>query len=1143
MPLSEAYLTLHSQQAPLTTSSRRSPLPSFPYVTVRFAGFEHLNGRMHSSRLSNTIGVAQPSESSLVEARLEKRLPTSVATLPRQGHSVAQEGQARRRPDNLVLSQTIHTEPSDTLPVGLSFTHSDPKKRIESEKNRFRGDGRPTASRALLVRRPDYNPDLSIDASVSNPNFTSLPFGPHGNNPVGPDVHYSLPASFLDHSLQAPPYQQQQILPRNNFGDLDRKSTYQQGNPTSALHRGSSPSHPGLSQSSQHFNPEILDSSSGNPFVGFDQHHSFNSKQGQNLDNTFLLDPQLHMQAQHQSINPAEIMSNMSSPPSLMPPDQTSSSNHGSPQLNQGHFTSPNHSRHASSSLGPSAALNQIQSHGDWTGFTGEQFQTHRRAPSEHSDFSSVAPSPLLAQHDSFETFDQMSPMLNPQQDNPMYQDELGIGQFSISDPKQQHQDPRFSPGHSPYVSPRTTPHPGFGFPQDHFNLSPDMQSNFNGRPGPDVYPNPSESSFPQFQRQLSPGDMGQAAQMTPPEISVDLAPPSMPSNLEPLRPDNDLDALSPPARGRRGRAKSDTSISRPMSSNPNFAMSPPEYGQRQRSLSPFDTHPQPSVSPETSPASKSRRSSTSSIPNRDYILELADPSRPSATGGKDNRVQKHPATFQCTLCPKRFTRAYNLRSHLRTHTDERPFVCTVCGKAFARQHDRKRHEGLHSGEKKFVCKGELSMGGTWGCGRRFARADALGRHFRSEAGRICIKPLLDEEALERQRVYDEQMAANNHQNGGVHPMPQPMMNGGFALPAALLAQYPALQGLQLEQLAGPGPGDEGEISGRSSFDASSGAESGYYEDEGVEGGYVSGPGTGFATAQGWVGDAGHEWASDYEGRSIHNDECPFHTILSVRSSQLPVTQHSMATANVMSSQNDPVMPKSHVGFDSITNQIERKLLKRGFQFNVICVGCFTWYAAPPQKAVHWLMLGIVIEENGVRLRLNIVDTPGYGDQVNNDRCWDPIVKYIKDQHSAYLRKELTAQRERYIQDTRVHCCLFFIQPSGHALKPIDIVVLKKLTDVVNVVPVIAKSDSLTLEERLAFKERIKEEFAFHNLRMYPYDNDEQDEEERALNSHIKDLIPFAVVGSENSIVVNGRQVRGRQNRWGVINVEDENHC
>ena len=44
-----------------------------------------------------------------------------------------------------------------------------------------------------------------------------------------------------------------------------------------------------------------------------------------------------------------------------------------------------------------------------------------------------------------------------------------------------------------------------------------------------------------------------------------------------------------------------------------------------------------------------------------------------------------------------------------------------------------------------------------------------------------------------------------------------------------------------------------------------------------------------------------------------------------------------MATA--MAPQQGPVMPKSHVGFDSITTQIERKLLKRGFQFNVICVG------------------------------------------------------------------------------------------------------------------------------------------------------------------------------------------------------------
>jgi septin 3/9/12 len=260
--------------------------------------------------------------------------------------------------------------------------------------------------------------------------------------------------------------------------------------------------------------------------------------------------------------------------------------------------------------------------------------------------------------------------------------------------------------------------------------------------------------------------------------------------------------------------------------------------------------------------------------------------------------------------------------------------------------------------------------------------------------------------------------------------------------------------------------------------------------------------------------------------------------------------------ATMMNSPNQPsVYPGSYVGFDSITSQIEKKLVKRGFQFNIICVGmsliclCHTYIAValieragqtglgkstlintifashlmdskgrlspeePIRSTTEIQAVSHIIEENGVRLRLNIVDTPGYGDLINNERCWDPIVKYIKDQHSAYLRKELTAQRERYLQDTRIHCCLFFIQPSGHALKPIDIVVLKKLSEFVNVVPVIAKSDSLTLEERAAFKERIKEEFAFHNLRMYPYDNEEHDQEEVALNAQIK-------VGSSIGIVV-----------------------
>ncbi len=42
------------------------------------------------------------------------------------------------------------------------------------------------------------------------------------------------------------------------------------------------------------------------------------------------------------------------------------------------------------------------------------------------------------------------------------------------------------------------------------------------------------------------------------------------------------------------------------------------------------------------------------------------------------------------------------------------------------------------------------------------------------------------------------------------------------------------------------------------------------------------------------------------------------------------------------------------------------------------------------------------------------------------------------------------------------------------------------------------------------FCDQIKEEFEFHNLKMYPYDNDELDEEERALNAQIKVSNPIS---------------------------------
>ncbi|PRD28754.1 UNVERIFIED_CONTAM: Septin-7 [Trichonephila clavipes] len=220
-----------------------------------------------------------------------------------------------------------------------------------------------------------------------------------------------------------------------------------------------------------------------------------------------------------------------------------------------------------------------------------------------------------------------------------------------------------------------------------------------------------------------------------------------------------------------------------------------------------------------------------------------------------------------------------------------------------------------------------------------------------------------------------------------------------------------------------------------------------------------------------------------------------------------------------------------YVGFANLPNQIYRKAVKKGFEFTLMIVGeaglgkstlinsmfltdiYSNEYPGPslrPKKTTQVETTKVLLKENGVNLQLAVVDTPGFGDAVDNSECWQPIIDFIENRYEEFLNGESRVHRS-FEPDGRVHCCLYFIAPSGHGLKPLDVEFMKRLHDKVNIIPVLAKADTMTPEECAVFKRT--------------------------------DRVPFAVVGSNTVIEVNGKRLRGRRYPWGIAEVENMEHC
>ncbi|KOB65011.1 putative zinc finger protein 45-like protein, partial [Operophtera brumata] len=92
-----------------------------------------------------------------------------------------------------------------------------------------------------------------------------------------------------------------------------------------------------------------------------------------------------------------------------------------------------------------------------------------------------------------------------------------------------------------------------------------------------------------------------------------------------------------------------------------------------------------------------------------------------------DLKTSKKKEKQQCSTCGKFMSCRFRLKTHLRTHTEERPYSCPHCSKSFSLAQNLK-------GEKPLQCSV---------CGESFAHSAGLATHKRKHTGQTPYRCVL----------------------------------------------------------------------------------------------------------------------------------------------------------------------------------------------------------------------------------------------------------------------------------------------------------------------------------------------------------------------------------------------------------------
>ena len=87
--------------------------------------------------------------------------------------------------------------------------------------------------------------------------------------------------------------------------------------------------------------------------------------------------------------------------------------------------------------------------------------------------------------------------------------------------------------------------------------------------------------------------------------------------------------------------------------------------------------------------------------------------------------------SYKCEECQKRFTRKFDVKRHMLSHTQTRQYKCSICVKTFLHSNDLKNHQYVHTTEQRYGCDF---------CGKKFKMLKRMQRHVKNVHSKLTFE-------------------------------------------------------------------------------------------------------------------------------------------------------------------------------------------------------------------------------------------------------------------------------------------------------------------------------------------------------------------------------------------------------------------